>query len=74
MPDREILVAESTGDVVKALRSISDHDRVQMAERARMTVLSKHTGAHRAHELETYFMEAAEKSGKAAQSAVPRPL
>ena len=71
MPGREILIADTAEDVARLLRATSEHDRVHMAERARMTTLSKHTGAHRAHELENYFMEAAERSRRATQSAAP---
>jgi len=73
MPDREILIADSAADVIRHLRDISEHDRLQIAERARMRTLSKHTGLHRAHELENYFVEAAERSGKTAHNAA-RPL
>jgi len=71
MPGREILIADSTEDVVRHVREIPEHDRLQIAERARMTTLSKHTGIHRAHELENYFMEAVERSGRATHSAAP---
>ena len=68
---REILIADATTDVVRHLRGTSEHDRLQMAEKARMKTLSRHTGLHRAHELENYFMEAAEKSGRATRNAAP---
>jgi spore maturation protein CgeB len=74
MPDREILIADSTEDVVRHLRSVSEHDRLRLAEKARMATLSKHTGLHRARELENYFMEAAERGSKATQSVAPRVI
>ncbi len=74
IPNREILIADSTADVVQHLRHISEHDRVQIAEKARMKTLSKHTGIHRAHELENYYMEAAGKSSGATRNATPQSL
>ena len=49
-PDREILVARSTDDIIQFLRSPDDCRLV--GERARQRVLAEHTAAHRAAELE----------------------
>ncbi len=73
-PNREILIADRTEDVVRFLRDTSEHDRLQIAERARMRTLSKHTGSHRAHELENYYVEATERSGRATRNAAPHVL
>jgi spore maturation protein CgeB len=72
LPDREILIAETAADVVKYLRDVKPQRRAQIAEAARLATLSKHTGAHRAQELETYFMEAADRSVRATLGAAPR--
>lgn len=56
-PGYEIVVAESTDDVLRALRDIDENRRRAIAERARRRVLSSHTAAHRAHELETLVQE-----------------
>lgn len=52
-PDREILVAEKSADVLRYLR-MSDDDRKIIGRRARERVLDDHTAAHRAKELESY--------------------
>ncbi|HEV7298544.1 MAG TPA: glycosyltransferase [Tepidisphaeraceae bacterium] len=56
-PDEEILLARSTADVLRYLRQTSDADRRQIGERARQKVLSAHTAAHRAAELERYALQ-----------------
>ncbi len=57
--NRDILVARSYEDVLGFLREISDDDRRTIGERARQRVLSNHTAAHRAAELETCVREVA---------------
>jgi spore maturation protein CgeB len=54
----EILVANSTNDVLRILREIDQPDRWRIGERARRRVLAGHTAAHRAAELESYLVSA----------------
>jgi spore maturation protein CgeB len=56
-PDREILVARSTRDVLAYLREFDQAKLEDIAARARARVLTKHTAAHRAQELESYVNE-----------------
>jgi spore maturation protein CgeB len=56
-PGREILIADSPEAVLKAVRDLPENDRLAMGERARNRVLSEHTAAHRASELESYALE-----------------
>jgi spore maturation protein CgeB len=57
-PDREILIAHTSDDVLRYLRDVPDADRRAIAARARKRVLREHTAAHRAAELERYVGEA----------------
>jgi spore maturation protein CgeB len=52
----EILVANSTEDILNYLQNISETDRLLMGEKARNRVLSHHTAGHRAAELEQYAL------------------
>lgn len=54
---KEILVARSPQDTLLYLRETPDEERRNMGERARAKVLSQHTAAHRAQELESYALE-----------------
>ncbi|MFL6248757.1 MAG: glycosyltransferase [Thermoanaerobaculia bacterium] len=56
-PDREIVIAHTSADVLRALR-MRDADRKRIGERARARVLEEHTAAHRAKELEGYVLTA----------------
>ena len=51
-PGREILIAESTDEVVRYLREIGAQERTAIAAAARARVLAGHTAADRAGELE----------------------
>jgi spore maturation protein CgeB len=53
-PGEEILIAHCADDVLRYLRDMNDSARNAIAERAREKVLSIHTAAHRAAELEAY--------------------
>jgi len=57
-PGREILVARSADDALRAARDLPDADRLAMGEAARARVLAAHTAAHRAAEFEAYAAEA----------------
>jgi spore maturation protein CgeB len=56
-PDSEILVAQTTSDVLDFLRSMEETELRQIGARARQRVLQHHTAGHRAQELETHVIE-----------------
>lgn len=56
-PDQDILIARDSQDTLRHLRNTSDEARTAMADLARQRILGQHTAAHRAAELEGYFME-----------------
>ena len=60
-PGREILCAAETSDVVRWLEGLDEPARRAIGEAGRRRVLEAHTAAHRAHELETYLIAAAEQ-------------
>lgn len=53
----EILVTRSWQETLQYLQDLSDTDRRAIGEKARQRVLSAHTAAHRATELEQYAIE-----------------
>ena len=55
---REILISSSANETVYYLKNISEQERNAIGDRAREKVLTNHTAAHRASELETYYNEA----------------
>jgi spore maturation protein CgeB len=57
VPDEEILIARTTEHVLDAARNLSDAERRAIGAAARERVLSAHTAAHRALELEQYVAE-----------------
>lgn len=57
--DHEILIARSPEDTLSFLRDLSESERQAIGARARRRVLSAHTAAHRAIELEGYLQERA---------------
>jgi spore maturation protein CgeB len=60
-PGREILIAETADDVLRALR-MPEEDRQQIGLRARARVLEEHTAMHRAKELENSLLECGDRS------------
>ena len=64
VPSEEILIAQSSTDILRYLQEISEARRCQIAERARARVLSEHTAAHRAAQLEQYFHRVIKKRHK----------
>ncbi|MFN2475465.1 MAG: glycosyltransferase [Chthoniobacterales bacterium] len=56
-PNEEILVASTTEDVLEILRTMPDSEHRAIGDRARERVLSAHTAAHRAAELEAFIDE-----------------
>ncbi|MBL0419967.1 glycosyltransferase [Ramlibacter sp. AW1] len=57
VPGREIVLADSSAEVLALLREGGEDERLRMAERARQRILSAHTAAHRAEQLEAYALE-----------------
>ncbi len=57
-PGREILIAQTDSDVMSYLR-MPEEQRLRIAENARAATLARHTGLHRAQELEQYYLETA---------------
>jgi len=53
-PDQEILLARTAEDVLQYLRDLPNAERAALGRRARQRVLSEHTAAQRAAELEGY--------------------
>ena len=51
-PGEEILLSKDASQTLQHLRAISEEDRIEIGRRARARVLSSHTSAHRAAELE----------------------
>jgi spore maturation protein CgeB len=59
VPGKEILVARTTAAALEYVRDCESGYLLQIAARARSKVLSRHTAAHRACELERYAGEVA---------------
>jgi spore maturation protein CgeB len=57
VPGQEILVAESSAQVIEMLHDIPETERAALGARARATVLASHTAAHRVLELEGYLAD-----------------
>jgi spore maturation protein CgeB len=55
-PESEILIAKNSNDVLSYLADLSKDDRQRLADRARTKILTHHTAAHRALELEQYVL------------------
>ena len=58
-PDREILIAHGTDDVLRALTTTGEDRRCALAARARERVLREHTAGRRAAQLEQLVADAA---------------
>lgn len=54
----EIILAETTEDVLTALAETGEQERDAIGQRARKRILAEHTAAHRAAELEAHLREA----------------
>jgi spore maturation protein CgeB len=57
-PGSEILVARTAADSLRYLREVPEEERREIGQRARKRVLSAHTAAHRAAQLEACVLEA----------------
>jgi spore maturation protein CgeB len=60
----EILIAETSEDVLRHLRDKSSERRREIGAAARARVMREHTAAQRAAELERYLIEAGQTTGK----------
>jgi spore maturation protein CgeB len=60
-PGTEILIASEPREVMQILREMSNDRRLGIAANARARLLREHTPAHRARQLETYYLEALEQ-------------
>ncbi|MGI9115597.1 MAG: CgeB family protein [Chthoniobacterales bacterium] len=65
-PGREILIARTTDDVLRILRGTPDAEARAIGRRARERVLTSHTAAHRAAELEQ-LIQCVRKPGRVAK-------
>jgi spore maturation protein CgeB len=57
-PGKEVLIAGSSEDVIRYLKEVPEDERNKIGLSAKNRVLTSHTAAHRAIELETYYKEA----------------
>lgn len=57
-PGEQILISHGPIDTLRYLQQISESDRLAIGAAARERILSSHTAAHRAAELERYALEA----------------
>src|SRR5262249_19171912 len=57
-PGTEILLVDSTDEILDILRNLSPEEAAAIGERARQRILSEYTSAHRAVELEVNIAEA----------------
>jgi spore maturation protein CgeB len=57
VPGREILVARTAEDTLRALTAVGEDEARRIGARARRCVLGRHTAEHRAEELEGYLAE-----------------
>lgn len=65
---KEILISHSAEDTLHYLKNISESERKEIGERARAKVMSFHTAAHRATELEKFYKEALCQTSKQRQA------
>lgn len=64
LPGKEVLVVSSTDECCDLVTMLPEDERRLMGERAQRRVLSGHTSAHRARELETYIRAALDIKAK----------
>ena len=69
-PGLEIVLADNVTDVLSALRRLSEDHRIAMGERAQRRVLTEHTSAHRAEQLEGHLREALSRRSRGASRFV----
>lgn len=61
-PEKEILIAKDSADVIRYFREISDQERIHIGKNARQKVLQYHTAKARARELVKYVKDLARLS------------
>lgn len=75
---REILIAESSSEVLRILRAIDCEEAHRLGLRARARVVAEHTAHHRAAALESYFAQASSagrpRSSGRSRSALGPPI
>jgi spore maturation protein CgeB len=71
VPGEEILVSRSHGETLGYLLEMPEEERLRIGEKARRRVLSGHTAAHRARELEDYTLQLRSGNGAVPQGGVP---
>jgi len=69
-PGLEIVLADNVTDVLSALRRLSEDHRIAMGERAQRRVLTEHTSARRAEQLEGHLREALSRRSRGASRFV----
>jgi spore maturation protein CgeB len=57
-PDREVLLARDSEDVLRYLRDYSDVERLRVGDAARKRIITEHTPEQRAVQVESYLEEA----------------
>jgi spore maturation protein CgeB len=67
----EILVADTTREVLSYLRDLDDDALRALGARARQRILAQHTAAHRAAELEGYVYPLLERAARRRAAVVP---
>ena len=70
-PNREIILAHTSGDVLHALHQLDENTRQAMGARARQRILKHHTAAHRAEMLERELECAMRRAGHNTSAALP---
>ena len=70
-PGTEILIAHSTENVMRYLRSIDESERMAIGAKARERILSRHTAKHRAAELEDYVFALLGSKGRTPERVLP---
>jgi spore maturation protein CgeB len=70
VPENDVLVAESSEDVLDIIREIEEPEWHRIATNALNIVLSRHTGAHRAEQLEQHYLEAVRHNVTGAQPQI----
>ena len=71
-PGKEILIAETSEDVVEILREMPETERRAIGDRARERVLGAHTAAHRAAQLEAFIDECRYQSAENRDACVTK--
>ncbi|MBK3734263.1 glycosyltransferase [Azospirillum brasilense] len=70
-PNREIIFAHTSGDVLHTLHQLDENTRQAMGARARRRILEHHTAAHRADTLERELKCAMRRASRGTSTALP---